>query len=339
MATAKISDEAGLVWSDTEAPGFSRRRCGKGFTYLAPDGATVRDPKIRTRLAALALPPAWVDAWYCPNPRGHIQALASDDRQRRQYLYHPDWRIWRDREKFAKLAEFIETLPILRAKAQAAMASDDPVERAIGVVVTLLDKGALRVGSERYARDNRAYGATTLRKRHVETGNDRLILDFTAKGGKQRDVVLRDARLSVAISELQDLPGQRLFDIKDVTGEPRSIDSTTINRWMSRMTGEEVTAKDFRTLAGSVAAFNSLVDFEVKETKRDRDAALKSAYTAASKRLGNTVTIAKKSYVHPAIAEQWRQGALKKIRGRARRMALKVPVSERAVQVIARDAC
>ena len=147
--TAESLSEVGLVWADTDTPGFSRRRAGRGFSYLAPDGSLVRDPNVRKRLSSLALPPAWVDAWYCPDPRGHIQALASDDRKRRQYLYHPEWRIWRDQAKFAKLADFIDAVPTIRAEARAALASDDTVERAVAVVVTLLDKGALRIGSER----------------------------------------------------------------------------------------------------------------------------------------------------------------------------------------------
>ena len=333
----ELLSEVGLVYADTDTPGFSRRRAGRGFSYLTPDGSLVRDPKIRKRLSSLALPPAWVDAWYCPDPRGHIQALASDDRKRRQYLYHADWRRWRDQAKFAKLADFIEAVPTIRAEAKAALASANPVERAIAAVVTLLDKGALRIGSERYAKANKAFGATTLRKRHVETDKASLTLDFTAKGGKQRDIVLRDPRLATAIASLEDLPGQRLFDIEDEDGNARSIGSSAVNAWLARVGGEDMTAKDFRTLAGSVSAFNALVEEDVGDTKRARDAALKGAYTAASQRFGNTVTVAKASYVHPGIAECWADGALKRIRGRAKRMASKATVPERAVQIIARE--
>ena len=331
-------DEVGLVWADTDAPGYTRRRAGRGWSYLTPDGSLIKDPALRERLSSLALPPAWVDAWYCTDPRGHIQALASDDRARRQYLYHPDWRDWRDRAKFAHLADFIETLPTIRTEARAALGSDDAVESAIGVIVTLLDKGALRVGSERYAKANKAFGATTLRKRHVETGEAGLSLDFTAKGGKQRAVFLRDRRLADAVGRLDDLPGQRLFDIEDSSGTARSIKSTAVNDWLSRVAGDDVTAKDFRTLAGSVAAFDALVETAVGDTKRERDAALKAAYTASAQRLGNTVTVAKNSYVHPGIAAQWQEGNLKRIRGRAKRMALKASLPERAVQIIAREA-
>jgi len=291
-----------------------------------------------TAASSLALPPAWVDAWYCTDPRGHIQALASDDRERRQYLYHPDWRVWRDRAKFAHLHDFIEVLPTIRRTARAALTSDDPVESAIGVIVAMLDKGALRIGSERYAKANKAFGASTLRKRHVDATDTALSIDFTAKGGKQREVLLRDERLARAVARLEDLPGQRLFDIEDSAGNPRSIGSSAVNDWLSRVAGEDVTAKDFRTLAGSVAAFDALVDAPVGETKRARDAVLKSAYTAAAERLGNTVTVAKASYVHPAIPERWEAGELKRIRGRAKRMSSQAKVSERSVQIVAGDA-
>ena len=331
-------EKAGLVWADTEAPGYGRRRQGRGFSYLEPDGELVRDEDIRARLASLALPPAWVDEWYCLDPRRHIQALASDDRERRQYIYHPDWRAWRDRQKFAELADFVEALPEIRAAARRALSSGDAVERALGAIVTLLDKGAMRVGSERYAEENDAYGATSLRKRHVETEGGKLRLRYEGKGGKARDVAIRDKRLAEAVAMLEDLPGQRLFDVEDEGGELRRIDSDSVNRWLARIAGEGISAKDFRTLAGSVAALDALVDVDPGDTKRARDAALKTAYESAAERLGNTVTVAKTSYIHPAIAEVWAEGDLRRLMGRAKRMGLKVGVSERAVAALARDA-
>ena len=330
--------EAGLIWAQTDAPGFSRRRRGRGWSYLDPAGERVGDEAVRARLDGLAVPPAWRDAWYCLDARGHIQATATDDRERRQYVYHADWRAWRDRTKFAELAGFVEALPAIRRAWRKGLEAEGVVDRAIACVVALLDRGALRIGSERYAKENGSFGATTLRKRHVEADGRTLRVAFRAKAGKWRDVAIRDPRLAKTVRALGELPGQRLFDLEDEEGGRVALSSGQVNRWLQAVTGETVTAKDFRTLAGTVAAFEALLPLEPGETRRARDAALKQAWEAAAERLGNTPTVARTAYVHPALAERWAEGQLGRLRGRARRMKLRVPLSERAVALLARDA-
>jgi DNA topoisomerase-1 len=280
-----------------DTTGWTRRRCGQGFSYLDAAGQVIRDKDQRARIAALAIPPAWRDVWISPDPLGHILATGCDQAGRKQYIYHPDWQAARAAEKFARLPEFGAMLPRLRRKVAADLSAPPGSQRfALAVLVRLIDHAALRIGSARYQRKNGTYGATTLRARHIrDLGDGRIALSFTAKGGKRVRRRLQDARLHRALDQLADLPGAALFSWVDETGDPRSISARMVNDYLAELCDDTgVTAKTFRTWSGSVAALAAL-----------RGAGDKASITRlceeAAKVLHNTPAICRASYIHPAV--------------------------------------
>lgn len=285
---------AGLRYVSDARPGFTRRRAGRGFAYFDPDGALVRDPALIARFRSLAVPPAWGRVWICPYENGHIQATARDAKGRKQYRYHPDWRVVRDEVKFDRMPLFGAKLPELRERIDADIASRDPYAQAMAAVIALLDRGALRVGS---SIAYEGVGAATLRKEHVETGVARLALDFVGKGGITRRVELKDRRLARVVRRLQHLPGQFLFQVAREDGSVSPVSSTEVNDHLESVTGERFTAKEFRTWAGGVAAVEALC-------ASGAEATLKTVLAAAAERLGNTPAVCRRSYVHPAVIER-----------------------------------
>jgi DNA topoisomerase-1 len=297
-----------LLYVDETIPGITRRRAGRGWCYRDAGGQRIADRGEIDRLNAVALPPAYRDAWFCPLPHGHILATGVDARGRKQYRYHPDFRAAREAEKFDGCAAFGALLPKVRARVEQALAGRGlGEERCIASVVRLLDTGAIRVGNEAYARANASFGATTLRMRHVEVKGQSLRLRFRAKSGIERDMKLTDRALVRFVRRMQDLPGQHLFQYLDEQGAACPVGSADVNAWLRAVTGAAFTAKHFRTWHASVLAFAALA--EVRE-----DLPLKALLTLVSDRLGNTPTIARKSYIHPAVLalvpEQaaWRAG-------------------------------
>lgn len=297
-----------LVYVDETIAGITRRRAGRGWCYRDADGVRITSRDEIDRLNAVALPPAYRDAWFCPLPHGHILATGVDARGRKQYRYHPDFRAAREAEKFDGCAAFGALLPKVRARVERALAGRAlGEERCIASVVRLLDTGAIRVGNEAYARANASFGATTLRMRHVEVKGQSLRLRFRAKSGIERDMKLTDRALVRFVRRMQDLPGQHLFQYLDEQGAACPVGSADVNAWLRDVTGAAFTAKHFRTWHASVLAFAALAE-------SSEDLPLKALLALVSDRLGNTPTIARKSYIHPAVLalvpEQaaWRAG-------------------------------
>ncbi|MGB3626379.1 MAG: hypothetical protein WA989_11135 [Henriciella sp.] len=286
--------DAGLVYVDAGEPGWTRKPHGKGFTYQDQTGRTLEGEQ-RARAEDLVLPPAWKDIWICPKPNGHLQATGVDEAGRTQYRYHPDWRAHCEQVKFADMVYFGQALPRIRKRVRDTLhAPQDHVDLAVAAIVRLLDKGAIRIGSEKSRADG-AFGATTLYKRHVrQTDEDTVRLRFKGKGGKPQDISICDEGLSQAVEALQCLPGQSLFHTPD-----GKVCSARVNRFIQDTADGAFTAKDFRTWGGSVAA--------VKALRKGADS-IKAVSEAAADRLGNTPTIARNSYIHPRIIEMAREG-------------------------------
>ena len=288
---------AGLRYSSDEEPGIARVRRGRGFSYYGPDESLITG-RLRDRCEALGIPPAYTGVWICLDARGHLQATGRDGRARKTYRYHEGWRAFRDERKFAELADFGDRLGRARRHNEAMRRKRGfKKDRLLGAVFHLLDTHALRVGNEAYAAENDSYGATTLRKDHLDGDHVR----FTAKSGRQVDVTLHDARFAGLARRLSDLPGQHLFQYVGEDGEPHPLSSADVNDYLEEAFGRDVTAKTFRTWAGSVAAF---------ERALTGDAGIGDVVDAAAKRLRNTPAVARKAYVHPAIINAVRDGAL-----------------------------
>jgi DNA topoisomerase-1 len=305
------AEEAGLRYVGDDRPGYGRRRAGKGFCYYDAKGARIADPRILKRIRSLAIPPAWTDVWICPQPRGHIQVTARDARGRKQYRYHPEWQQARGQEKFTRTLAFARALPGLR-KAVARDIAGKPLARrtVLATVVRLLETTLIRVGNRAYAEQNKSYGLTTMRNRHVEVNGAALQFDFVGKSGKRHCVQLSDRRAARIVKQLQELPGQELFQYLDEAGERRMVESADVNAYLREISGDDFTAKDFRTWAGTVLAAWALSEFE----KIDSQAAARRNITVAVKRvageLGNTPAVCRSAYIHPEILNCYLDGSL-----------------------------
>ena len=302
---------AGLRYTAHGGRGISRRRAGKGWSYLDPDGVVIRDREILRRIRAIVIPPAWTDVWINPHPRGHIQATGRDDRGRKQYRYHDQWRATRDETKFSRMIAFGEALPTLRERVAADLSLRElPREKTLAIVVRLLDESLIRVGNVEYARDNDSYGLTTLQGEHVDVSGATISFAFRGKSGKMHEVDVRDQRLARLVKRLQDLPGQDLFQFVNGDGEPQSIDSDDVNTYLREITGEAFTAKDFRTWAGTVLAARSLRELGPFESETAMKANIVAAIDEVAARLGNTRAVSRASYVHPAVLLGYEEGTL-----------------------------
>jgi DNA topoisomerase-1 len=307
---------AGLVYVSDVEPGIRRRRAGKGFRYIAPDGKRITDAATLTRIRGLAIPPAYTDVWICVNARGHLQATGRDARRRKQYRYHPRWRATRDDGKFGKLLQFGERLPRLRGRLRRHLVLDGFArEKVLAVVVSLLAETMIRVGNEEYAISNRSYGLTTLRARHVAFLQGRAVFRFRGKSGQQQEVAVSNTRLVRLLRRCQQLPGQALFQCIDESGARQPIDSGMVNDYLQEAMGENFTAKDFRTWGGSVCAIAALALTPVPESGQEH--ALASAIAAAVKvvaaKLRNTPAVCRNSYIHPEVFAGWRDGTLHRL--------------------------
>lgn len=285
---------ARLIFLDDSTPGITRRLLRGKWAYFAPDGTRIRDEAEIARLNRIALPPAYRDAWYAPRPDAHLLAVGIDARGRKQYRYHPDYRQERETRKFELCVPFGEALPKLRARVAEDLAVRRLTrERAIASVVALLDTGEIRIGNEYYARENKSFGATTLRNRHVRIEGKLLRLRFRGKSGRMREIACSDAALVRCVRRMQDLPGQRLFQYVEADGSVVPVDSQDVNEYLRETMGQEFTARNFRTWAASALAFGLLVE--------NPDIPMKRMLEEVSDRLGNTPAIVRKSYVHPAV--------------------------------------
>jgi DNA topoisomerase-1 len=299
-----------LRYVNDATPGIRRRRRGAGFEYVDPHGRRVRDAETLIRIRSLALPPAYRDVWICPDPDGHLQATGRDARGRKQYRYHPQWRVLRDAHKFERMFEFGRALPrIRRAVARDLKLPGIPRERVLATIVRLLDATLIRVSDEEYARENGSFGLTTMRNRHVQVSADAVRFEFRGKGGITHRVELNDPRIARVVRHCRDLPGQELFQYVDGKGERRTIGSEDVNDYLREIGSVEFTAKDFRTWHATIAALEILAArtfASALEAKRHANAAI----AEIARRLGNTPAICRKSYVHPAVIEAFLAGEL-----------------------------
>jgi DNA topoisomerase-1 len=301
---------AGLRYVSDGRPGIRRIRAGKGFRYVKADGKPVRDAATLARIRSLVIPPAWTKVWICALENGHLQATGRDARGRKQYRYHPCWRATRDETKYDRIFAFGRALPAIRARVDADLRRHGlPREKVLATVVRLLETTLIRVGNEEYARENNSYGLTTLQNRHVRVTGETVHFAFRGKSGVRHRIDVRDGRLARVVKRCHDLPGLELFQYLDADGERRSLDSADINDYLRAIGGQEFTAKDFRTWAGTVLAaqaLRNLVDFDTQaQAKRNVVAAVQ----AVAERLGNTVAVCRKCYVHPAVFEAYFDGS------------------------------
>ena len=310
-ANAESARSAGLVYVTDRAPGFQRRRRGRGFRYLDQRGHVIRRRVDIDRIARLAIPPAWKEVWICPNPRGHLQACGRDARGRKQYRYHAGWRQVRDESKYDQMLAFAMALPVLRRQiAKDLSASGLPRRKVIAAVVQLLEKTLIRVGNDEYARHNNSFGLTTMRNRHVQVSKSTLRFRFRGKGGKSHDIAFNDVRLARIVRRCQDLPGYELFGYIDDEGKVQDIGSADINDYLREVTGQDFTAKSFRTWAATVLAACALQEFPEYKSNAHAKRNVNQAIEAVAGILGNTPAICRKSYIHPAIVDAYTDGSL-----------------------------
>jgi DNA topoisomerase-1 len=305
------AEEAGLRYVTDAGPGVRRRRAGRGFSYIGPDGRRITDPDRLAWFRRLAIPPAWTDVWISPLKRGHIQATGRDARGRKQYRYHPRWREVRDAAKYGRMVEFARALPrIRRATERDLRRRGAPREKVLALVVRLLEATLIRVGNEEYARENRSFGLSTLRRRHVDVAGSRLAFTFRGKSGREHEIKVIDRRLARLVKEVQELPGQLVFQYVDEDGTRQPIDSADVNDYLREISGDEFTAKDFRTWAGTVAASMALREFTEIDSDAQRKKAVVEAIETVARQLGNTPTVCRQCYVHPDVLDAYMDGTL-----------------------------
>ncbi len=308
---AEVAEEAGLRYVSDEQPGYTRKRKAQSFQYFDTHGKLIRDESRLLRIRRLAIPPAYREVWICPIANGHIQATARDDRGRKQYRYHERWREIRDENKYDRMLSFAAALPKIRRRVEADLKLPGlKREKVLATVVQLLERTFIRVGNEEYARQNKSFGLTTMKDHHVTVKGKKLRFRFRGKAGKEHEVDFMDRRVAKIVRKLQDLPGQDLFQYFDDEEKLCSVTSQDVNDYLREITGQDFSAKDFRTWAGTVLTAMALNAQEKFATSKEAKSNVKSAIAAAAKLLGNTPTICRKCYVHPAIVQSYMDGGL-----------------------------
>lgn len=308
LPPSEAAQLARLRYVNDRAPGITRRRSGKGFTYRDPAGAVIHDRDILARVKALAVPPAWTNVWICPDPRGHIQATGRDVRERKQYRYHPRWRAIRDETKYDRMLDFGKAVPRIRRRVDEDLnAPGLPREKVLAAVVRLMECTLARIGNSEYARDNHSFGLTTLQNRHVRIARGRVELDFRAKHGIRHRSIVSDRKLVRILKNCRDLPGSELFQYLDESGERHSIDSGDVNAYLRDISGADITAKDFRTWAATNLALLALATRgDDKPTKKT----IVEVVKCVADQLGNTPAVCRSCYIHPGLFEGYLTGAL-----------------------------
>ncbi len=308
---ALVAKQAGLRYVMDRRPGIRRKRIGKKFRYIGVDGAPITAEDKLERIKKLSIPPAWTDVWISPVPNGHLQATGRDAKGRKQYRYHPQWTEVRNETKYHRMVAFGATLPTIRAQTGRDLRlSGLRRERVLATVVKLMDETCIRVGNEEYARTNHHYGLTTLENEHVDVKGDTLHFHFVGKGGKEHQVDIRDRRLAKVVKRMEHLPGQELFQYVDEDGDSHTITSTDVNQYLHEITGEDFTAKDFRTWHGTVRAAQALADLGEFDSESQAKHNIVAAIKAAAEHLCNTPAICRKSYVHPQVLDAYIDGTL-----------------------------
>src|SRR6266567_1223547 len=300
------AEEAGLRHVSDDRPGYRRKANGDHFEYLDTEGKRIRDEQRLLRIKRLAIPPAWTDVWICPSANGHIQATGRDARRRKQYRYHERWREIRDENKFERLTDFAKALPNIRRRvAWDIKLPGLPRQKVLATIVRLLERTFIRIGNEEYARENKSFGLTTLKNRHVKVKGAQVLFRFRGKSGRQHELDVTDRRVAKVIAKCQDLPGQDLFQYLEGDGEVRDVTSQDVNDYLRQIAGEDFTAKDFRTWGGTVLAAIALSKQEEFQTKKQANSNIKTAICAVAELLGNTPAVCRKCYVHPIIVEAY----------------------------------
>lgn len=302
---------AGLRWCSDEVEGIRRKRAGRGFYYLRSNGTRVTDDKVLGRIRALAIPPAWTQVWICPHSNGHIQATGRDARGRKQYRYHPDWIKAQSENKFARMPAFAASLPKLEAAIERGLARRKfDQEKVVATAMRLMELSLIRVGNARYSRENRSFGLTTLRKRHIEVSGTELRLRFRGKSGIVHDLNVHDRRLATGVRRLSELPGQTLFQYEDDKGQFHAVTSDDINAFIRENMGEDFSAKDFRTWAATVCVARALCDTDPPTSAADAKRKANSCIREAASLLGNTLAVCRSAYVHPRVIDMFERGEI-----------------------------
>lgn len=300
---------SGLIFTNDSTRGIRRKRCGRGFTYIASNGKRIRSAATLERIKRLAIPPAWTDVWICPKKNGHIQATGRDGAGRKQYRYHEMYRAARDETKFHRMLEFSRLLPTLRYRVERNLSQQGlPREKVLATVVRLLEKTLIRVGNEVYARKHRSFGLTTMRHRHVEVEGTEIRFRFRGKSGVFRSVAINDRRLAAIVQHCQSLPGQELFQFVDDDGKRQDITSGDVNEYLRDVTGKPVTAKDFRTWAGTMRAAIAFRTIGPAASKREASRNVVRVVDQVAAHLGNTRDVCRKYYIHPRVIERYMKG-------------------------------
>ncbi len=302
---------AGLHYVTDLAPGITRKRAGRGWSFTGVDGTTIHDRAELRRIKALAIPPAYTDVWICVDPRGHLQATGRDAKGRKQYRYHPRWREIRDETKYGRMIAFGDALPLIRQRVDEDLTRRGlPREKLLATVVRLLETTLIRVGNDEYARTNESFGLTTLRDDHADIEGATVRFSFRGKSGKEHRIDIRDRRLASIVKRSQDLPGQDLFQYLDEVGDQHTLGSADVNAYLREITGQDFTAKDFRTWAGTVLAAHALQEFERVDSEAAAKRNIVAAIERVAERLGNTPAVCRKCYVHPAVVDAYLDGTL-----------------------------
>src|SRR5690606_27142403 len=280
-----------------------------GFRYVDPADRPVRDEKTLARIRSLAVPPAWTDVWISPLPDAHLQATGRDARGRKQYRYHPAWREVRDRQKYEHTLAFGEALPAIRERVEEDLSRRGlPREKVLATVVKLLETSLIRVGNEEYARDNGSVGLSTMRDKHARINGSEMRFEFVGKSGKRHRVTIRNRRLARIVKQCQEIRGYELFQYIDEDGERRKVDSSDVNAYLREISGQDFTAKDFRTWAGTVLASMALREFETFDSPTEAKRNLTRAVESVASKLGNTPAVCRTCYIHPAVVESYLEG-------------------------------
>jgi DNA topoisomerase I len=304
----------GLVYASDDEPGIRRVRKGKGFTYFSPDGKRVTDRATLERIRGLVIPPAWKEVWISRRPRGHLQATGRDARGRKQPLYHPTWRAVRDADKFSRMVNFARALPRIRRRVARDLGLPGlPRERVVATIVRLLEMTFARIGNEEYARDNGSFGLTTLRDRHVTVSGSTVRFLFKGKSGREIEVGVTNRRVARVVKRCEELPGQMLFQYIGPDGERHKVHSDDVNGYLQEVSGEEFTAKDYRTWSATVLAIGALRDVARFESDAEAKHNVVAAIDSVARRLGHTRAVCRRSYVHPRVIDTYLDGSLEGI--------------------------
>ncbi len=302
---------ARLRYVSDEQPGITRERHGKAFVYRNARGKVIQDRHILNRITSLVIPPAWTDVWICPIDNGHLQATGRDARGRKQHRYHPRWREVRDETKYGKMIAFAAAIPKIRRRvAKDLKLRGIQKQRILAMLVRLLETTLIRVGNEEYVQENGSFGLTTFRNRHAEVHGDTIQFNFRGKSGKLHQVEFTGPRVARLVRQCQDLPGHALFEYVDEQGRPQPIDSGDVNEYLREISGEEFSAKDFRTWAGTILAARVLSAAEAATSPTKAKRVIARAIAEVAERLGNTPAVCRKCYIHPAVLEAYQAGHL-----------------------------